>query len=370
MRFGMLYEIQVPQPWHARSEYDAYHQVVEQVQLAESVGFDSCWTVEHHFLREYSHCSAPEVLYGYLAAKTSRIRLGHGVVLLPFPYNHPIRVAERIATLDLLSNGRVEFGTGRSGTFIELDGFGIPLNETRARWEEALDMIPKMWMQDTFSYDGTYFHVPERTVVPKPLQQPHPPLWMAATSSESHEIAGRKGLGVLSLTTLLTPDDIAARIGRYHQALLEAEPVGATINPRVAVSQLVHCASTTATARTTAAAPIMWFHEQVFAFTRPFLRDDVPVSYRYLQGMQGIDTSKITFDHLHDQHMIIVGDPVHCIERLYPYYEAGVDLVLCLMQLHTIPHTTVMESIRLFGEHVIPHFASLPEHSQKPLPHS
>jgi alkanesulfonate monooxygenase SsuD/methylene tetrahydromethanopterin reductase-like flavin-dependent oxidoreductase (luciferase family) len=191
---------------------------------------------------------------------------------------------------------------------------------------------------------------------------------MAATSSESHEVAGRKGLGLLSLTTLLTPDDIAARIGRYRQALLEAEPIGAMINPRVAVSQLVHCAPTTVKAQTTAAAPIMWFHEQVFAFARPFVRDDVPASYRYLQGLQGVDPSKITFEHLLDQHMIIVGDPVHCIERLYSYYEAGVDLVLCMMQLHTIPHATVMESIRLFGEHVIPHFASLPQRVQKPAP--
>ena len=250
MRFGMLYEIQVPQPWHARSEYNAYHQVVEQVQLAEAVGFDSCWTVEHHFLREYSHCSTPEVSYGYLAVKTSRIRLGHGVVLLPFPYN------------------------------------------------------------------------------------------------------------------------IAARIGHYRQALPEAEPVGATINPRVAVSQLVHCAPTTATAHATASAPIMRFHEQVFAFTRPFLRDDIPSLYRYMQGLQGVDISKITFDHLLDQHMILVGDPAHCIERLYPYYEAGVDLVLCLMQLHTIPHATVMESIRLFDEHVILHFAALQGRSQKPMPRS
>lgn len=370
MRFGLLYEIHVPKLWHVHSEYDAYQQVVEQVQLAEAVGFDSCWTVEHHFLSEYSHCSAPEVLYGYLAAKTNRIRLGHGVVLLPFPYNHPIRVAERIATLDLLSNGRVEFGTGRSGTLIELEGFGIPLEETRARWEEALDMIPKMWMQDPFSYQGTYFQIPARTVIPKPLQKPHPPIWMAATSSESHEVAGRKGLGLLSLTTLLTPEDIASRIQRYRNALPDAQPVGATPNTRVAVSQVVHCAPTKPTARANAEASVMWFHEQVFAFTRPFLREDIPSSYKYLQGFQRVDTRRITFDHLHDQHMIIVGDPERCVQSLAPYYEAGVDLVLCLMQLHTIPHEQVMASIRLFGEHVIPYFQSLAAAQEKPVPYS
>jgi alkanesulfonate monooxygenase SsuD/methylene tetrahydromethanopterin reductase-like flavin-dependent oxidoreductase (luciferase family) len=368
MQFGMLYEIQVPRPWQARSEYDAYQQVVAQVQLAETVGFESCWTVEHHFLSEYSHCSAPEVLYGYLAAKTSRLRLGHGVVLLPFPYNHPIRVAERVATLDLLSNGRVEFGTGRSGTLIELDGFGIPLEESRARWEEALDMIPKIWMQETFSYQGTYFQIPERIVVPKPLQKPHPPIWMAATSSESHEIAGRKGIGLLSLTTLLTPEDVLSRIKRYRDALHDAQPVGGVRNSRVAMLQVVHCAPTMQEARTNAETSVMRFHEQVFEFSRPFLRENIPQSYRYLQGIQKVDIRKITFDYLHDNGMIIVGDPAHCIERLKVYRQAGVDLILCLMQLYTIPHEKILESIRLFGSQVIPYFQSLPASQEKTWP--
>lgn len=358
MQFGMMYEIQIPKPWHARSEYDAYQQVVAQVQLAERMGFSACWTVEHHFLSEYSHCSAPEVLYGYLAAKTSTIRIGHGVALLPFPYNHPVRVAERVATLDLLSNGRVEFGTGRSGTMIELDGFGIPLDETRPRWEEALDMIPKMWTQETFTHEGKYFNIPERSVVPRPLQQPHPPIWMAATSSESHEIAGHKGIGLLSLTTLLTPDDVLSRVKRYREALQDAVPVGRTVNPRVAVLQLVHCAPTMQEARANAEAAMMWFHERVFAFTRPFLRDDVPRSYRYLQGFQGADTRHITYDYLHDNGMILVGDPAHCVDRLRTYHEAGIDHVLCLMQLYDMPHDKITQSIRLFGEHVIPHFAT------------
>ena len=367
MQFGMLYEIQVPKPWQARTEYDVYQQVIAQVQLAEAMGFASCWMVEHHFLSEYSHCSAPEVLYGYLAAKTSRLRLGHGVVLLPFPYNHPIRVAERLATLDLLSNGRVEFGTGRSGTLIELEGFGIPPEESRARWAEALEMIPKIWMQDTFSYQGTYFQIPERVIVPKPLQKPHPPIWMAATSSESHEIAGRKGLGLLSLTTLLPPDDVISRIKRYRNALPDAQPVGGMRNTRVAVLQVVHCASTMQEARANAEASIMWFHEQVFAFTRPFLRDDISQSYRYLQGFQRVDTRQISFDYLHDNNMIVVGDPEHCINRLKIYHESGVDLILCLMQLYKIPHDKVMESIRLFGTQVIPYFESLPHPREKAL---
>ena len=160
MKFGMFYEIQVPKPWTADTEFDTYQQVLDQVQLADELGYDSFWTVEHHFFEEFSHCSAPEVLYGAVSQRTKNIRIGHGVVLLPFPYNHPIRVAERIAVLDLLSNGRMEVGTGRSTTEIEMGGFGIPPSETRARWDEALHMLPKIWTNETFSWEGEYFKIP------------------------------------------------------------------------------------------------------------------------------------------------------------------------------------------------------------------
>jgi alkanesulfonate monooxygenase SsuD/methylene tetrahydromethanopterin reductase-like flavin-dependent oxidoreductase (luciferase family) len=189
---------------------------------------------------------------------------------------------------------------------------------------------------------------------------------MAATSSESHEIAGQKGVGLLSLTTLLTPDDVLARIKRYRDALQDAKPVGGIGNSRVAVLQVVHCAPTMQEARATAETSVMWFHEQVFEFSRPFIRDDIPQSYRYLQGIQKIDTRKITFDYLHDHGMIIVGDPAHCIERLKIYHEAGVDLILCLMQLYTIPHEKVLQSIRLFGSQVIPYFQLSSPSREKP----
>src|SRR5262249_7334239 len=153
MDFGVFYEIQVASPLkHRDREYEAFHQVLAQVELAEEVGFNSFWTVEHHFQPGFSHCSAPEVLYGAVSQRTKKIRIGHGVVLLPFPYNHPVRVAERIATLDILSHGRVEVGTGRSATVQELGGFGIPPSETRARWEEGLDIITTIWK----SKDGTF----------------------------------------------------------------------------------------------------------------------------------------------------------------------------------------------------------------------
>ncbi len=141
MKFSLLYELQNPKPWTEKSEYEKYWEALAQIELADQVGFDYVWTVEHHFLAEYSHSSAPEVFYGAVSQRTKNIRIGHGVVLLPFPYNHPIRVAERVAALDILSNGRVEFGTGRSATLQELGGFDVDYGETRAMWEEGLEVV-------------------------------------------------------------------------------------------------------------------------------------------------------------------------------------------------------------------------------------
>ena len=169
MDFGIFYEIQVDSPLkHREREAEAFHQCLEQVVLAEEMGFNNFWSVEHHFQPGFSHSSAPEVLYGALSQRTSRIRIGHAVVLLPFPYNHPVRVAERIATLDILSKGRVEVGTGRSATIQELGGFGIPPEETRARWEESLRLLVNIWKSKdgTFSWKGKYFEIPERSIVP------------------------------------------------------------------------------------------------------------------------------------------------------------------------------------------------------------
>ncbi|MEW6300392.1 MAG: LLM class flavin-dependent oxidoreductase, partial [Thermodesulfobacteriota bacterium] len=238
MDFGIFYEIEIPKPWHERSEYNAFKQVLAQVVRAEEAGFSHFWTVEHHFLSEFSHCSAPEVLYGAVSQRTKKIRIGHGVRLLPFPYNHPIRVAEMAATLDLLCDGRLEFGTGRSVSRDELEGFGIDPRETRDLWEEALDIVVGAWTNEIFSWEGKYFKIPPRNVIPKPLQKPHPPLWCASTGPETHEVAGRKGLGLLSFTLLVDPEELKRRIGIYRAGLAEAKPAGKFVNDRAATFTL------------------------------------------------------------------------------------------------------------------------------------
>ena len=197
MRFGLLYEMEM-HPELGSSESDVYWQAIEQVKLAEEVGFDYVWCVEHHFLEGFSHSSAPEIFLTAVAQHTSRIRIGHGVVLLPIPFNHPARVAERTATLDILCKGRLDVGTGRSITMAELGGFGIDPDDSRPMWEEAVRIVPRMWTEHEFSgFDGRFVKMPPRVVVPKPVQKPHPPMWMACTSPPSFELAGRYGLGVL-----------------------------------------------------------------------------------------------------------------------------------------------------------------------------
>src|SRR5499425_3521120 len=175
MKFDLLYELQTPKPHDERSEWRSYKEALEQIELADRVGFDTVWAVEHHFLTEFAHSSAPEVFLTAAAARTRRIRIGHGVVLLPHRFNHPIRVAERVAALDILSDGRVEFGTGRSSQY-EQAGFEVDTELSREMWQESLEMIPRMWTEDPFEFHGRFLNVPARSIVPKPLQDPHPPI--------------------------------------------------------------------------------------------------------------------------------------------------------------------------------------------------
>src|SRR5436189_5582229 len=199
MQFGIFYEHQLPRPWQEDSELRMISEALDRVELADRLGIDYAWEVEHNFLEEYSHPSAPEVLLAACAARTERIRLGHGIVLMPPGYNHPARVAERIAMLDLVSGGRVEFGTGESASRMELEGFGIPPTEKRAMWRGAVAQVALMLSQSPYpGYDGTYFKMPPRNVLPQPVQKPHPPTWLACSSRPMIHLAAQLGLGALT----------------------------------------------------------------------------------------------------------------------------------------------------------------------------
>ena len=357
--FGLFYEIPVARPWHPRSEYEAYHNVIAQAVRGDELGFSHFWTVEHHFLSEFSHCSAPEVLYGAVAAKTTRIKIGHGVRLLPFPYNHPIRVAEMGAALDIICDGRMEFGTGRSSTRDELEGFGIEPLATRELWQEALDVVIGAWTTDVFEWKGKYFTVPPRRVHPKPIQQPHPPIWMATSSPQGHEVAGRAGLGLLSFTIGVPPDELAFRIALYRNALKEAQPVAKFINNRAAAFTMVHCAETNAEARKNAEASVLWYFKrsvELIGSLAAWQEGKELGSYEYTRVLKDLNLEGFNFDLLDEMDAIIVGDPQKCIQKAKRYQQAGCDQLLCLMNPHSIPADKVMRSIELFGEHVLPAF--------------
>src|SRR5436190_7483529 len=236
MKFGIFYEHQLPRPWAQDDEHKLLKDALEQVELADRLGIDSVWEVEHHFLEEYSHSSAPEVFLAAASQRTRNIRLGHGIVQLPLGFNHPARVAERIASLDLVSDGRVEFGTGESSSEAELGGFLIDREQKRAQWEEALDAVTRMFVETPFAgYSGEFLDMPPRNVVPKPLQKPHPPLWVACSRRETIHLAATKGIGALSFS-FIEPGEAKAWVDDYHATIQSEEcvPGGFSVNPQVA----------------------------------------------------------------------------------------------------------------------------------------
>jgi alkanesulfonate monooxygenase SsuD/methylene tetrahydromethanopterin reductase-like flavin-dependent oxidoreductase (luciferase family) len=365
LKFALFYEIPVARPWTPGKEHAAYHNTLEQAILGDEVGFHSFWTVEHHFLEEYSHCSNPEILYGAIAARTERIRIGYGVRLLPKPYNHPIRTAESVAVLDLLSNGRVEFGTGRSSTRAELEGFDIDPHETRAMWSEALEHIVAAWTEDEYQADGKYWRMgAPRRVLPKPYQDPHPPLWGATSSPDGHREIGRHGLGLCSFTVGVPPEDLVERIDLYRQGQRECEtPVGKFANDQAATFTMVHCAPTNQEAFDQAEESFPWYVKsgaRLIGSVADWLEGKELGTYQYtasaLQHDREGNLEHLNFEFLRDSGSAVVGDPDRCVEIAKRYEAAGCDLLLCLVNPYKIPHEQVMESIELMGKHVIPEF--------------
>src|SRR3989449_5765382 len=234
MKFGIFYEHQLPRPWEAGSEYRLLHESLDQIELADGLGFHTAWEVEHHFLEEYSHSSAPEVFLAAASQRTSRIRLGHGIVQVPQEVNHPARVAERAATLDLISGGRVEFGTGEGSSQMELGAFGVDRVEKRAQWEESLDAITRMFVEQPFAgYEGRWISMPPRNVIPKPKQRPHPPLWVACSRRETILTAAQRGLGALSFA-FVEPEAAKEWVDSYYELIASDRcvPAGFAVNPK------------------------------------------------------------------------------------------------------------------------------------------
>ena len=366
MRFALFYEIPVARPWTADSERIAYHNTIEQAVAGERFGWDAFWTVEHHFLEEYSHCSNPEVLYGAVAARTERIRLGYGVRLMPKPYNHPVRTAESVAVLDLISNGRVDVGTGRSSTRPELEGFGIDPADTRAMWQEAIGHVVGCWTNDEYEFDGKYWSMPRRRVLPKPLQKPHPPLYGATSSEDGHRQVGEAGLGLCSFAVGVPPEQVKEKIDIYRESVGRCtKPLGAFVNNDAATFTMTVCAPTREEARATAHESFEWYPKHgarliaTMAEMMAERKQDLG-TYAYAADLKKTDDQGLlellTLDYLVDSGACLLGTPEDCIAMSKAYEAAGVDLLLCLVNPYKITHEQVMQTIELMGKEVIPHF--------------
>jgi alkanesulfonate monooxygenase SsuD/methylene tetrahydromethanopterin reductase-like flavin-dependent oxidoreductase (luciferase family) len=354
----MIFEAQLADPT-PQCEQAVYRSLIDQAVLADRLGFDRVWAVEHHNLRYYAHCTAPEVLLSFVAARTERIRVGHGVAMLPWRYNHPLRVAERAATLDILSGGRLDLGTGVSSSPLEMGAFGVDPDTRHAEWEEAIRAIPRMWDDEPFEHHGTYFDVPPRHVLPKPVQKPHPPLYVAATRDETISTAGRMGVGALCLG-FGGPEDIVKKRGLYDEAIASRDPNG--------------IAGKTPTDHLSALCPAIVLRDREKAVeigirAQRFFVDSLEHCYGGgPEPRTDVDLAETVTTYLSEQKIEspsslqaasgprAYGGPEEAAAYVDALRTSGADEVMFLIQMGTVPHEVCMESVQLIGEEVIPRF--------------
>jgi len=356
MKFGIFHELSVGRPWNPESERTVYKNALDQVELADKLGFDQTWAVEHHFLEEYSHCSAPEVFLAAAAARTENIRLGHGVAVVLPPFNHPVRCAERAAALDIISKGRLEFGTGRSATWTELGGFRCEPDDTKEMWDEAVRAIPKMWTQERFSWDGKYFSMPERPILPKPVQKPHPPIWVAVSSPETAIQAAERGIGCLGVS-IGTPGEYEQRVKDYRRVVKSCEPVGDFVNDQVNGVTFLYVDETDEEAN-------VWGTKLAYSFSHlathlvgigSVYPTEAYSSPGLLFSVRGGSEEKRPGGGGVIREGMAVGSPETVIKNLKMWEDIGVDrMVFILNTAEQIPQEKVLRSLEMFSEHVMP----------------
>jgi alkanesulfonate monooxygenase SsuD/methylene tetrahydromethanopterin reductase-like flavin-dependent oxidoreductase (luciferase family) len=368
MQFGTLNEIQPgPEPWEPGSQKRLFEELLEQVVLTEELGFDYTWMTEHHFVPGWSLSSAPEVVFGWLAANTSRIRIGHGVVQANPPTNHVLRIAERAAVEDIISNGRVDIGLGRSLVSVELGAFDMDPKDTRPAQQEVIDILPRVWTEDPFSWDGKYYKIPEVRLQPRPIQDPHPPLWLAANQPASFQIAAERGLGVLafgfgSAYALKQP------IADYHVGVAGSALPSGAVNPRVAAAVPMFCADTDEEAFEAFGPHLETFFRYTAEFIAAFKDTTVDTYqfYRELSKRQVIELPELTTEESRGLSpagamakagakggFFCVGNPETCLEFVKGWQDAGLDQLILISQLGKVPHEDIMRSYRLFATEVM-----------------
>jgi len=372
VRFGIFYEHQLPRPWGEAAEEKLIRDALDQVELGDRVGFDSVWEVEHHFLEEYSHSSASEVFLAACSQRTQRIRLGFGIVAMPPGYQHPARVAEKASTLDLVSGGRVELGTGGTSSGAELGGFGVERASKRAQWEEAVGLATRMMVEEPFAgHDGRHVSTPPRNVVPKPKQKPHPPLWVACSRREAIRLAAEKGIGALSFS-FVEPEEAKEWVDEYYEIIASERcvPAGFAVNPNFAVvlPMMCHEDEEEAIERGIDGAHFFGYslaHYYVFGEHRPG-RTSIWEEFQARRDEVGFARHIVTPDAAPLGVKILqeglgslrgaIGTPEQVRELVRRYEAAGVDEIIFASQIGRNRHEHVCESLELFAREVAPEF--------------
>lgn len=359
MRFGIFYEHQLPRPWNDGDELKLFQDALDQVELADKLGIDHAWEVEHHFLEEYSHSSAPEVFLAACSQRTKNIRLGHGITLMPPNYNHPARVAERIATLDLVSNGRVEWGTGESSALLELGGYRVPVEQKRSQWREAVEQCANMMAMDPYpGFEGEFFSMPCRNVVPKPVQRPHPPLWVACSNRETIKLAARLGIGALTFS-FVDPAEAKSWVDDYYRIFKEeAVPIGHACNPNIAMVTGFSLNHDAAVAKSRGMDGFRFFgyalgHHYIFGEHKP--------------GRTNIwEAFEKARDHMPEEGGNRgIGTPDDMRKHLRGFADAGVDQVSFIQQGGRNKHEDICTSLEMFAKEVMPEFKEHEAERQK-----
>ena len=359
MKFGIFYELQMPRPWVADGELTLYQNALDQVELADRLGYDFAWEVEHHFLEEYSHSPAPEVFLAAASQRTKNIRLAHGIMQLTT--THPARCAERIAALDLVSRGRVEFGTGESASSTELEPFGVAYGEKRAKWEEAIQAIIPMFKDGGSEHHGKFFDMPLRNVLPKPIQKPHPPIWVACSALETIEMAGRRGLGALAFQ-FLSADAAFAWVHAYYNAFVKRQEKLADyqLNSNIALTSYFMCAETDEEARRRADG-IPFFQFALRFYGQSVNRE------RPAPGTVNLWDEYEKWKRENPEGLAralsggLIGSPETIRRKLRRFETSHIDQVILLNQAGKNTHAHICESLDLFAREVMPEFhANIP----------
>ncbi|MGE0698655.1 MAG: LLM class flavin-dependent oxidoreductase [Hyphomicrobiaceae bacterium] len=363
MKFGIFYELQIPRPWERHSEHKLLNEALDQVELADRLGYDYAWEVEHHYLEEYSHSSAPSVFLGAASQRTRQIRLSHGIYHLTT--NHPSKVAAQAATLDLLSHGRCELGLGESASSTELEPFGVTMESKRGIWEDAVRCMMPMFKDEPCEYDGPHFKFPYRNVVPKPLQRPHPPLWVACSQLPTIEYAGRRGMGALGFQ-FVSADAAHAWVHAYYNAITKRlDRLGDyQTNPNIALVSYFMCAKTDEEARKRAEG-LTFFQFALNFYGRQ------PNRERPRAGTVNVWDEFVKWKAANPESVQksvrsgLVGSPDTIRAKLRKFQTSNVDQIIFLNQAGKNPHEHICEGLELFAKEVMPEFhAAEPEHQE------